>query len=77
MSLSYTLFRDAAFRWSEHNAPRLGAAVAFYTVLSLAPLLVIVVTICGFVFGEQAVRGELFWQIRIPRFYLIRTPLRC
>jgi membrane protein len=63
MSFSYTLFRDAAFRWSEHNAPRLGAALAFYTVLSLAPLLVIVVAICGFVFGAQAVSGQLFWQI--------------
>jgi membrane protein len=63
MYFSYTLFRDAAFRWSEHNAPRLGAALAFYTVLSLAPLLVILVAVCGFVFGAQAVTGELFWQI--------------
>jgi membrane protein len=64
MAPGYTLFRDAAFRWSEHNAPRLGAALAFYTVLSLAPLLVILVAIGGFAFGEQAVRGEIFWQIR-------------
>ena len=64
MPLKYSLFRDAAVRWSEHNAPRLGAALAFYTVLSLAPLLVIIVAICGFVFGEEAVRGDLFWQIR-------------
>jgi len=60
----WALFSDAASKWSDHNAPRLGAALAYYAVLSLAPLLVIVVAICGFAFGEQAVRGQLYWQIR-------------
>ena len=60
----WTLFSDAASKWSDHNAPRLGAALAYYAVLSLAPLLVLVVAICGFAFGEQAVRGQLYWQIR-------------
>jgi membrane protein len=60
---SWHLVRDAALQWSRHNAPRLGAALAYYTVLSLAPLLILVVEVCGFFFGEQAVRGQIFWQI--------------
>jgi membrane protein len=47
-----------------HNAPRLGASVAFYTLLSLAPLLIIVIAIAGAVFGENAARGQLMWQIQ-------------
>ena len=58
------LLRTAASEWSRHNAPRLGAALAYYTVLSLAPTLVIVAAIGGLLYGEQAVRGELYWQIR-------------
>ncbi|MDQ1469778.1 MAG: rane protein [Bryobacterales bacterium] len=61
---TWRLLRAAASDWSRHNAPRLGAALAFYTVLSLAPLLLIVFAICSMAFGEDAVRGQIFWQIR-------------
>jgi membrane protein len=64
MNLHWRLFREAAAQWSEHNAPRLGAALAYYTVLSLAPLLVVVVAVSGFAFGEDAVRGQVYWQIK-------------
>jgi membrane protein len=63
MRHSGRLIRDAALQWSRHNAPRLGAALAYYTVLSLAPMLIVVVAACGYFFGEQAVRGQLYWQI--------------
>lgn len=43
-----------ASRWSDRNAPRLGAALAYYTLLSLAPLLVLLVGICGLVFKRSA-----------------------
>jgi membrane protein len=46
------------------NAMRLGAALAFYTALSLAPLLLAVVGIAGLVFGPEAARGELAAQLR-------------
>src|SRR5689334_1057918 len=49
--------------WYEHNGSRLGASLAFYTLLSLAPLLVIVVAVAGLVFGRQAAEGQLVWQI--------------
>ena len=42
----------------------MGAALSYYTVFSLAPLLLIVVSVAGLVFGEDAVRGELFAQLQ-------------
>lgn len=59
----WRLIRDAALQWSRHNAPRLGAALAYYTVLSLAPMVILVVAACGYFFGGQAVRAQLYWQI--------------
>ena len=64
MPFEWGFFREAASQWSKHNAPRLGAALAYYTVLSIAPLLVVVVALCGFAFGGDAVRGQVYWQIK-------------
>jgi membrane protein len=45
-------------------APRpIGAAIAFYTMFSLAPMLVIVIAIAGFVFGQEAAEGALFGEL--------------
>lgn len=49
--------------WND-NGPRLGAAIAFYTALSLSPLLVVLVAVAGLIFGEAAARGEIANQIR-------------
>jgi len=58
------LFSDAIGKWFEHNVPRLSASVAFYTLLSLAPLVLIVVAIAGMAFGREAAAGQLVWQIQ-------------
>jgi len=50
--------------WNKDEAPRLGAALSFYTMLSLAPLLILIIAIAGLVFGDEAIRGQLFGQIR-------------
>lgn len=50
--------------WFAHNAPRMSASLAFYTLLSLAPLLIIVIAIAGAVFGREAAEGQLVWQIQ-------------
>ena len=53
--------------WSEFNedqAPRLGAALAYYTVLSLAPLLILLIALAGLVFGKEAATGQLVSQIQ-------------
>ena len=60
----WTLVRTAVSSWVDDYAPSMGAALSYYTVFSLAPLLLIVVSVAGLVFGEEAVRGELFAQLQ-------------
>jgi membrane protein len=50
--------------WSRDNAPRLAASLAYYTILSSAPLLVISIALADRVFGQQAVQGQLAWEIQ-------------
>jgi membrane protein len=45
--------------WVDDYAPSMGAALAYYTVFSLAPLLVIVISVAGLIFGPDAVRGAI------------------
>jgi membrane protein len=49
--------------WNEDKAPRLAAALSYYTIFSLAPLLIIVISIAGLVFGQDAARGEVIAQV--------------
>jgi membrane protein len=58
------LFKEAARDFGEDNAPRLGAALAYYTMFSIAPLLLIAIAIAGIVFGQEAAQGEVFAQMR-------------
>ncbi|WP_228060543.1 MULTISPECIES: YihY/virulence factor BrkB family protein [unclassified Coleofasciculus] len=51
-------------QWQKDQASLMAAALAYYTVFSLAPLLIIVIAIAGAVFGEQAAQGELVRQIQ-------------
>lgn len=50
--------------WMSDRAPRLGASLAFYTLLSLAPIVVVVVAVAGFAFGERAAEGRLVYEIQ-------------
>jgi membrane protein len=54
--------REAASEWSSDNAAQLGAALAFYSVLSLAPLLVIALAIAGLVWGEEGAKAQFTTQ---------------
>jgi membrane protein len=58
------MLKEAFRDWREDNAPRLGAALSYYTVFSLAPLLLIAVAIAGAVFGEEAATGQVMGQLR-------------
>jgi membrane protein len=58
------VFRQASNDWVNDNAQRLGASVAFYTLLSLAPLIVIAIAVAAFFFGQHAAQGRLAWEIR-------------
>lgn len=50
--------------WSRDNAPRLAASLAYYTILSSAPLLVVSIALASFFFGDKAVKGQLAWEIQ-------------
>jgi membrane protein len=54
----------AVTEWFEHRASSKGAALAFYTLFSLAPILVLVIAIAGLFYGKEAAQGELFFQLR-------------
>ncbi len=60
---AWELLKATVNEWLDDKVPRLGAALAFYSILSMAPLLIIVIAIAGFMFGEQAARGEIVAQI--------------
>lgn len=60
----WSLLGTAARNWSRHRSARLGAALAYYSVFSLGPLLLIVSAIAGFLFGADAVRQSLTAQFR-------------
>lgn len=57
------LIKSAASGWADDYAQSMGAALAYYTMFSIAPLLLIVISIAGLVFGEDAARGEIFTQL--------------
>ena len=57
------LLKEAASEWIEDGAMRLSSSLAYYAIFSLGPLLVIVISIAGLVFGEEAARGQIAQQI--------------
>jgi membrane protein len=57
--VAYRLIKETVADWSADEAPRLAAGLAYYTLLSLAPLLVLAVSIAGFVYGDEAARGQI------------------
>jgi membrane protein len=60
----HALFRESFKHWNKHKGPRLGASLAFYTMLSLTPLLLVAVAIGGLVFGHKAAQSHIVWQIQ-------------
>src|SRR5919204_2029456 len=59
----FALLKQAGGSWSNDQAPALGAAIAYYSMFSIAPLLVIVIAIAGLFFGADAVRGAVYAQL--------------
>jgi membrane protein len=56
---TWRLLKDAGKGWSEHDATRLGAALAYYTVFALGPLLLIAISVAGLVFGQEAANDRI------------------
>ena len=59
-----TLIKATFQEWLNDEVPRLAAALAFYTVFSIAPLLVVAIGIAGFLMGEDSAHGKVFDQVR-------------
>jgi membrane protein len=60
MSAWWSPLQQTFSRWSEHKDARLGAALAYYSIFSIGPLIVIAVTIAGLVFGAEAVQAQVY-----------------
>jgi membrane protein len=60
----WILIKAAVSSWSDDYAQSMGAALAYYTVFSVAPLLLCVISIAGFIFGADAARNEIFGQLQ-------------
>jgi membrane protein len=61
---AYALFKEACLAWVEDDAPSMGAALAFYTVFSLAPVLIVAISVAGLAFGQKAAEGEFSRQLQ-------------
>ena len=59
----WNITRDTFSAWMDDYAPSMGAAIAYYTVFSLAPLLLLVIAMAGLIFGREAVQGEIVNQV--------------
>jgi len=58
------IFSQAAVAWMEHSGSTMGAALAFYTVFSVAPILIIAIGVIGLVIGADTVRADLLPQMQ-------------
>ena len=59
----FALCRQSVLAWVDDYAPSMGAAISYYTIFSLAPLLVIVIAIAGALFGREAAQGRIVEQV--------------
>ena len=60
----YHIMKCAALQWLAHRAASKGAALAFYTLFSMAPILVLVIAVAGFFYGAEAAQGQLLNELR-------------
>ena len=63
MKFAWGFIKEAFEDWSEDRASRLAAALAYYTIFSIAPLLIIAIAIAGLAFGRDATQGQILNQI--------------
>lgn len=63
MKVLWHILRDAAREWVDDKAPQHGAALAFYSILSIGPLLIVILSISTLFYGQEAAQGQLLRQI--------------
>src|SRR5256714_1042832 len=60
----WVMVRQSVSAWIDDYAPSMGAALAYYTMFSIAPLLVIVIAVAGIMFGSDAAQGHVLAELR-------------
>src|SRR4051794_6998798 len=60
----WTVAKEAAANWSSHKDARQGAALAYYSVFSLGPIIVIAIAVAGLLFGHDAVTAQVMSSIK-------------
>ncbi len=60
----WPFLKETASNWDKHEAPRLGAALAFYTILSLAPLMILVIAVVSLAFGHSTAQDQILSQVQ-------------
>jgi membrane protein len=64
LTVLWSIVKEAAVNWSNHKDSRQGAALAYYSVFSLGPIIVIAIAVAGFFFGSEAVTGQVAGSIK-------------
>jgi membrane protein len=63
LKAAFSVVKETVNDWLDDRAPRLAAALSYYTLLSIAPLVVISIAIAGLIFGPDAARGQIAGEI--------------
>ena len=61
---TWQLLKDTYKSWSSHDCGTMAAALSYYTVFSIAPVLVIIIAVVGLIFGRDAVSGQIYTQVK-------------
>src|SRR5688500_15550045 len=59
----WEVIAETFISFDEDNVFKLSAALAYYTIFSIAPMLMIIIALVGFVYGREAIQGEIYMQI--------------
>src|SRR5438552_7045073 len=60
----WTTFKAALKTFVDEYYIRFSASLSYYTIFSLAPLLIVTISLCGYFFGRQAIEGKIFFELR-------------
>ena len=63
LDMWWTVLKEAATKWSSHKDARQGAALAYYSVFSLGPIIVIAIAVAGLLFGHDAVTAQVTFAL--------------
>ncbi|MEK7431777.1 MAG: YhjD/YihY/BrkB family envelope integrity protein, partial [Cyanobacteriota bacterium] len=60
----FSFLKEVFYQWQKDKAMEMGAAISYYTVFSLPPILIILITLTGWFFGQDAIEGKIVNQIK-------------